>query len=59
MDWLLIKFVLIAAISVIPLDANALNENQDLIPINSEKEQVVGNFPEAKITLYAIQKEGI
>lgn len=58
MNWLLIKFVLIAAISVIPLDANALNENQDLIPINSEEEQVVGNLPEAKITLYAIQKGG-
>jgi len=58
MNWLLIKFLLIAAISIIPLDANALNENHDLIPINSEKEQVVGYLPEANITLYATQEGG-
>lgn len=58
MNWLLIKFALIAAILMNPLNSNYLIECNESIPIQSEPELVVGNLSEDNITLYAIQKDG-
>ncbi|MGG2082539.1 hypothetical protein [Lysinibacillus pakistanensis] len=57
MNWLLKKFALIAAMTITPLGAKDLTENHESIPGQSKTEIVVGNLPEANITLYAIQQD--
>lgn len=60
MNWLVINIVLSAAISLIPLEAIAIDvESLKAISIHNEtKEQVVGNLPEANATLYAVHRDG-
>lgn len=58
MNWLLIKVALIVAISQIPLETKALEENYESNFIQNESEEIVGNLPEANVILYATQKDG-
>ncbi len=59
MNWLLIKVALIVAISQIPLETKALEENYESNFIQNESEEIVGNLPKANVILYCYPKRWI
>ena len=62
MNRLLIRFAVffVILLILIPFGTKALNhETPKTISIQNEtKEKIVGNLPEANVTLYAIEREG-